>query len=131
METECYPCIPMHSASNQKRMNHSTVTMIKQEPLSEDVNVVDDQDDLRSNMGHGGVATRKQARKHAHNHGRLSLNHSQQQQHSSRVQQHTIRLSRVSRYLFTFSRVVQCAKVFQKLWECDFSHCFSHKDFIE
>jgi len=42
METECYPCIPMHSASNQKRMNHSTVTMIKQEPLSEDVNVVDD-----------------------------------------------------------------------------------------
>merc|ERR1712156_398949 len=39
METECYPCIPMHSASNQKRMNHSTVTMIKTEPLSEDVNV--------------------------------------------------------------------------------------------
>ena len=45
METECYPCIPMHSASNQKRMNHSTVTMIKQEPLSEDVNVV--VDDMR------------------------------------------------------------------------------------
>merc|ERR1712025_600424 len=44
METECYPCIPMHSASNQKRMNHSTITMIKTEPLSEDVNVdVDDE----------------------------------------------------------------------------------------
>ena len=48
METECYPCIPMHSASNQKRMNHSTVTMIKQEPLSEDVNVVVDDEENRS-----------------------------------------------------------------------------------
>ena len=81
METECYPCIPMHSASNQKRMNHSTVTMIKPEPLSEDVNVVvDDESEHHRN-------SRK-----TRNRRSLIANPSSQQH---RIQQHTIRLSRV------------------------------------
>merc|ERR1711899_531612 len=73
METECYPCIPMHSASNQKRMNHSTITMIKTEPLSEDVNVVVDDEnsisDLKSSsLSHSSsrqqhLQQQKQARK--------------------------------------------------------------------
>merc|ERR1712025_1118809 len=71
METECYPCIPMHSASNQKRMNHSTITMIKTEPLSEDVNVVvdDENSDLKSSsLSHSSsrqhnLQQQKQARK--------------------------------------------------------------------
>ena len=45
METECYPCIPMQSASNQK----STV-MIKNEPLSEDDDDGDDEEDEEDNQ---------------------------------------------------------------------------------
>lgn len=57
METECYPCIPMHSASNQQKNNSSSLLKhpqiqpladenitIKHEPLDseENINVVDD-----------------------------------------------------------------------------------------
>ena len=45
METECYPCIPMQSASNQK----STI-MIKNEPLSEDDDDGDDEEDEEDNQ---------------------------------------------------------------------------------
>ena len=115
METECYPCIPMHSASNQKRMNHSTITMIKTEPLSEDVNVVvDDQEnsnDLKSagssSLSHS-LSRQQNLQKQAANTRKRSVqNQNQQLQQTqqnttttttapSRVQQHTIRLSRVS-----------------------------------
>jgi len=113
METECYPCIPMHSASNQKRMNHSTITMIKTEPLSEDVNVVvDDQEnsnDLKSagssSLSHS-LSRQQNLQKQAANTRKRSVqNQNQQLQQTqqnttttttapSRVQQHTIRLSR-------------------------------------
>ena len=39
METECYPCIPMQSASNQK----SSSVMIKNEPLSEEEEVEEEE----------------------------------------------------------------------------------------
>merc|ERR1712223_1052067 len=105
METECYPCIPMHSASNQKRMNHSTITMIKTEPLSEDVNVtvIDDEQDARSATAgitsKAGV-TRQQQVKQARKRVQNQLQQQQTtataatSQASSKVQQHTIRLSR-------------------------------------
>merc|ERR1712156_161079 len=107
METECYPCIPMHSASNQKRMNHSTITMIKTEPLSEDVNVVvDDQEnsnDLKSagssSLSHS-LSRQQNLQKQAANTRKRSVQNQNQQNTTttttapSRVQQHTIRLSR-------------------------------------
>ena len=40
METECYPCIPMQSASNQK-----SIVMIKNEPLSEEEDDGDDEEE--------------------------------------------------------------------------------------
>ena len=92
METECYPCIPMHSASNQKRMNHSTVTMIKPEPLSEDVNVVVDEPEFSSS------SHRNSSRKTRNRRSLIAANNNSQQQH--RIHQHTIRLSRVR--IFTF-----------------------------
>ena len=125
METECYPCIPMHSASNQKRMNHSTITMIKTEPLSEDVNVVvDDQEnsnDLKSagssSLSHS-LSRQQNLQKQAANTRKRSVqNQNQQLQQTqqnttttttapSRVQQHTIRLSRVSLdFFFSFQDV--------------------------
>jgi len=106
METECYPCIPMHSASNQKRMNHSTITMIKTEPLSEDVNVtvIDDEQDARSATAgitsKAGVTRQqqvKQARKRVQNQlqqQQTTATAAATSQASSKVQQHTIRLSR-------------------------------------
>ena len=121
METECYPCIPMHSASNQKRMNHSTITMIKTEPLSEDVNVdVDDESTNSPIMKQQNILqkslfqqtkqqnTRKTTRNQIvqQNNQNQLLQQQQQQQNqqnqfkaaeASRVQQHTIRLSRVSK----------------------------------
>ena len=126
METECYPCIPMHSASNQKRMNHSTITMIKTEPLSEDVNVdVDDESTNSPIMKQQNSIlqqksqqfqqqtkqqnTRKTTRNQIvqQNNQNQLLQQQQQNQQSqfkaaeaSRVQQHTIRLSRVSKSLF-------------------------------
>jgi hypothetical protein len=91
METECYPCIPMHSASNQKRMHHSTVTMIKQEPLSpaEDVNVVVDDEDMAAiNRSSSSLLQIKQkAKRKVANVG-------------LRMQQHTVRLKRVSAILY-------------------------------
>ena len=86
METECYPCIPMHSASNQKRMNHSTITMVKQEPLSEDINVVVDDEDNRNNSRSilNSVMRQKAMASKRRNGGPF------------RMQQHTVRLSRVS-----------------------------------
>ena len=88
METECYPCIPMHSASNQKRMNHSTVTMIKPEPLSEDVNVVvDDAADLQHH---------RNSRKTRNRRSLIASNNTSSSQQHNRIHQHTIRLSRVS-----------------------------------
>merc|ERR1711899_579724 len=104
METECYPCIPMHSASNQKRMNHSTITMIKTEPLSEDVNVVvDDQEnsnDLKSagssSLSHS-LSRQQNLQKQAANTRKTGYpapastsSATKLQQH----QQHTVRLSR-------------------------------------
>ena len=128
METECYPCIPMHSASNQKRMNHSTITMIKTEPLSEDVNVdVDDESTNSPIMKQQNILqqksqqfqqqqtkqqnTRKTTRNQIvqQNNQNQLLQQQQQQQNqqnqfkaaeASRVQQHTIRLSRVSKSFF-------------------------------
>jgi len=121
METECYPCIPMHSASNQKRMNHSTITMIKTEPLSEDVNVdVDDESTNSPIMKQQNSIlqqksqqfqqqtkqqnTRKTTRNQIvqqNNQNQLLQQQQQQNQQNqfkaaeaSRVQQHTIRLSR-------------------------------------
>ena len=67
METECYPCIPMQSATNQK-----SNVMIKNEPLSEDdddgddeeeeddnpfVNVVDDNEESVANRQQRKVVT--------------------------------------------------------------------------
>ena len=128
METECYPCIPMHSASNQKRMNHSTITMIKTEPLSEDVNVdVDDESTnspIMKNQQNSILQqqksqqfqqqtkqqnTRKTTRNQIvqqNNQNQLLQQQQQNQQNqfkaaeASRVQQHTIRLSRVSKIFF-------------------------------
>ena len=92
METECYPCIPMHSASNQKRMNHSTVTMIKQEPLSEDVNVV--VDDMRD--------TTEENRSLLHTNFRTKIKKkSAGFLAATKLQQQTVRLSRV-RQIFLF-----------------------------
>ena len=129
METECYPCIPMHSASNQKRMNHSTITMIKTEPLSEDVNVdVDDestnspimkqqqnilqqQKSQQFQQQTKQQNTRKTTRNQIvqQNNQNQLLQQQQQNQQSqfkaaeaSRVQQHTIRLSRVSKIFLEF-----------------------------
>jgi len=122
METECYPCIPMHSASNQKRMNHSTITMIKTEPLSEDVNVdVDDESTNSPIMKQQNILqkslfqqtkqqnTRKTTRNQIvqqNNQNQLLQQQQQQNQQNqfkaaeaSRVQQHTIRLSRVRQFL--------------------------------
>merc|ERR1712223_1583834 len=113
METECYPCIPMHSASNQERMNHSTITMIKTEPLSEDVNVVDDDQENSNDLKSAGssslshsLSRQQNLQKQAANTRKRSVqNQNQQLQQTqqnttttttapSRVQQHTIRLSR-------------------------------------
>jgi len=113
METECYPCIPMHSASNQKRMNHSTITMIKTEPLSEDVNVVVDDHENSNELKSAGssslshsLSRQQNLQKQAANTRKRSVqNQNQQLQQTqqnttttttapSRVQQHTIRLSR-------------------------------------
>ena len=103
METECYPCIPMHSASNQKRMNHSTITMIKTEPLSEDVNVtvIDDEQDARSAMAgitsKAGVTRQQQKpRKRVQNQLQQTTSATAAAAQASKMQQHTIRLSRVS-----------------------------------
>ena len=131
METECYPCIPMHSASNQKRMNHSTITMIKTEPLSEDVNVVVDDHELNSNeLKSAGSSSLSQSlsrqqnlQKQAANTRKRSVqNQNQQLQQTqqnttttttapSRVQQHTIRLSRVSRDILLFMHTCKLGKV--------------------
>ncbi len=111
METECYPCIPMHSASNQKRLNHSTVTMIKTEPLSEDVKIVVDDNVNQEDSSYNKLAS---ANSSSSSMNRSSLLHHQQnkssrnsnakkvnnlfsasQQQQQRMQQHTIRLSRV------------------------------------
>ena len=124
METECYPCIPMHSASNQKRMNHSTITMIKTEPLSEDVNVdVDDEStnspimknqqnsilqqqksqqfQQQTKQQNTRKTTRNQIVQQNNQNQLLQQQQNQQNQfkaaEASRVQQHTIRLSRVSK----------------------------------
>ena len=130
METECYPCIPMHSASNQKRMNHSTITMIKTEPLSEDVNVVvDDQEnsnDLKSagssSLSHS-LSRQQNLQKQAANTRKRSVqNQNQQLQQTqqnttttttapSRVQQHTIRLSRVSQDILLFMHTCKLGEV--------------------
>ena len=129
METECYPCIPMHSASNQKRMNHSTITMIKTEPLSEDVNVdVDDESTNSPIMKQQNILqkslfqqtkqqnTRKTTRNQIvqqNNQNQLLQQQQQQNQQNqfkaaeaSRVQQHTIRLSRVSKNLNVFVAIL-------------------------
>ena len=125
METECYPCIPMHSASNQKRMNHSTITMIKTEPLSEDVNVdVDDEStnspimkqqnnilqqksqqfQQQTKQQNTRKTTRNQIVQQNNQNQQLLQQQNQQNQfkaaEASRVQQHTIRLSRVSKRFF-------------------------------
>ena len=134
METECYPCIPMHSASNQKRMNHSTITMIKTEPLSEDVNVVvDDQENSNelksagsSSLSHS-LSRQQNLQKQAANTRKRSVqNQNQQLQQTqqnttttttapSRVQQHTIRLSRVSQDILLFMQLdkVRLSKLLQ------------------
>jgi hypothetical protein len=94
METECYPCIPMHSASNQKRMNHSTVTMIKTEPLSEDVNVniVDHEDNSEFRNSSSLRKTTRNRRSLIAAAASNNTTTTSQQQH--RIHQHTIRLSR-------------------------------------
>eukprot|EP00093_Oithona_nana_P012200 12200.XXX_766739_758395_1 [CDS] Oithona nana genome sequencing. len=94
METECYPCIPMHSASNQKRMNHSTVTMIKPEPLSEDVNVniVDHEDNTEFRNSSSLRKTTRNRRSLIATASNNTTTTTSQQQH--RMHQHTIRLSR-------------------------------------
>ena len=99
METECYPCIPMHSASNQKRMNHSTVTMIKTEPLSEDVNVniVDHEDNSEFRNSSSLRKTTRNRRSLIAAAASNNTTTTSQQQH--RIHQHTIRLSRVSQIL--------------------------------
>ena len=131
METECYPCIPMHSASNQKRMNHSTITMIKTEPLSEDVNVVVDDNEnndlksLSSSLSHSSSRQQnlQQQNRQATSRKRSVQNQNQLQQPQqtttttnttapSRVQQHTIRLSRVSLEIYLIF-LIGCANVAQ------------------
>ena len=132
METECYPCIPMHSASNQKRMNHSTITMIKTEPLSEDVNVVvDDHENSNNDLKSAGssslshsLSRQQNLQKQAANTRKRSVqNQNQQLQQTqqntttttttapSRVQQHTIRLSRVSQDILLFMHTCKLGKV--------------------
>jgi len=130
METECYPCIPMHSASNQKRMNHSTITMIKTEPLSEDVNVdVDDEStnspimkqqnnilqqksqqfQQQTKQQNTRKTTRNQIVQQNNQNQQLLQQQNQQNQfkaaEASRVQQHTIRLSRGS----STTKLVSCS----------------------
>ena len=107
METECYPCIPMHSASNQKRMNHSTVTMIKTEPLSEDVNVniVDHEDNSEFRNSSSLRKTTRNRRSLIAAAASNNTTTTSQQQH--RIHQHTIRLSRVSQILQKLPKKVQ------------------------
>ena len=107
-------------------MNHSTITMIKTEPLSEDVNVdVDDESTNSPIMKQQNILsqqksqqfqqqtkqqnTRKTTRNQIvqqNNQNQLLQQQQQNQQNqfkaaeASRVQQHTIRLSRVSRSFF-------------------------------
>ena len=106
METECYPCIPMHSASNQKRMNHSTVTMIKTEPLSEDVNVniVDHEDNSEFRNSSSLRKTTRNRRSLIAAAASNNTTTTSQQQH--RIHQHTIRLSRVSQMLQKLSKKI-------------------------
>ena len=84
--------------------------MIKTEPLSEDVNVtvVDDEQDARGITSKAGVTRQqqvKQARKRVQNQlqqQQTTATAAATSQASSKVQQHTIRLSRVSLFiLFT------------------------------
>lgn len=91
METECYPCIPMQSASNQKRMQHTTVTVIKQEPFSpEDINVVVDDDDSLSNSN---VVTKAHHQQQVGS-SFVQVKKAKRKVNSVRMHQQTVRLTR-------------------------------------
>ena len=82
-------------------MNHSTITMIKTEPLSEDVNVtvVDDEQDARGITSKAGVTRQQQQKPRKRVQNQLQQTTSATAAaaaQASKMQQHTIRLSRVS-----------------------------------
>ena len=115
METECYPCIPMHSASNQKSMNHSTVTMIKQEPLSEDVNiVVDEQPEIENHhrsLLNTNFKNRTSSRQKKSSHFVTSTTST----NGAKFQQQTVRLTRVRKICISILREInEGAPIFEK-----------------